>query len=69
MSTLLTLLEQCLDQAVTVSIARGDRQRLYYRQAMCLTELGYGVQRIEAPRGDGDMEKVRDHFPTHEDGG
>ena len=61
--TLLTLLlEQCLDQAATVSIARGDRQRLYYRQAIALTELGYGVQRIEAALvRDGDMEKVRDH--------
>ncbi|QNG26457.1 hypothetical protein [Synechococcus sp. HK01-R] len=61
--TLLTLLlDQCLDQAATVSIARRDRQRLYNRQPFPLTELGYGVQRIEAAlvRG-GDMEKVRDH--------
>jgi len=61
--TLLTLLlDQCLDQAATVSMARGDRQRLYNRQPFPLTELGYGVQRIEAAlvRG-GDMEKVRDH--------
>ncbi|WP_115015452.1 hypothetical protein [Synechococcus sp. UW140] len=61
--TLLTLLlEQCLDQAATVSMARRDRQRLYNRQPFPLTELGYGVQRIEAAlvRG-GDMEKVRDH--------
>ena len=61
--TLLTLLlEQCLDQAATVSISRRDRQRLYHRQAIALTELGYGVQRIEAALvRDGDMEKVRDH--------
>ena len=41
---------------------RRDRQRLYNRQPIALTELGYGVQRIEAAlsRG-GDMEKVRDH--------
>ncbi len=41
---------------------RRDRQRLYHRQPILLTELGYGVQRIEAvlSRG-GDMEKVRDH--------
>ena len=61
--TLLTLLlDQCLDQAATVSMARQDRQRLYNRQPFPLTELGYGVQRIEAAlvRG-GDMEKVRDH--------
>ena len=52
------LLEQCLDQAATVSIARRDRQRLYYRQAIALTELGYGVQRIEAALvRDGDMER------------
>ncbi|MDJ0706083.1 MAG: hypothetical protein QNJ46_22660 [Leptolyngbyaceae cyanobacterium MO_188.B28] len=61
--TLLTLLlDQCLDQAATVSMFRRDRQRLYHRQPIALTELGYGVQRIEAvlSRG-GDMEKVRDH--------
>ena len=61
--TLLTLLlDQCIDQAATVSMARRDRQRLYGRQPIALTELGYGVQRIEAAlnRG-GDMEKVRDH--------
>jgi hypothetical protein len=56
------LLEQCLDQAATVSMARTDRQRLYHRQPIALTELGYGVQRIEAALvRDGDMEKVRDH--------
>ncbi|MGB0560740.1 MAG: hypothetical protein ACPGVO_02915 [Spirulinaceae cyanobacterium] len=56
------LLDQCLDQAATVSMFRRDRQRLYNRQPILLTELGYGVQRIEAAlsRG-GDMEKVRDH--------
>ena len=61
--TILTLLlEQCLDQAATVSMARTDRQRLYHRQPIALTELGYGVQRIEAALvRDGDMEKVRDH--------
>jgi hypothetical protein len=61
--TLLTLLlDQCLDQASFVSMRRRDRQRLYGRQPFPLTELGYGVQRIEATlsRG-GDMEKVRDH--------
>ncbi|CAI8170241.1 MAG: hypothetical protein AB8A46_02405 [Prochlorococcus sp.] len=61
--TLLTLLlDQCLDQAATVSMCRRDRQRLYNRQAIALTELGYGVQRIEAALvRDGDMQKVRDH--------
>jgi hypothetical protein len=61
--TLLTLLlDQCIDQAATLSMSRRDRQTLYNRQAIALTELGYGVQRIEAAmnRG-GQMEKVRDH--------
>ncbi|MBE9067207.1 hypothetical protein IQ260_11120 [Leptolyngbya cf. ectocarpi LEGE 11479] len=61
--TLLTLLlDQCIDQAATVSMSRHDRQQIYNRQPIALTELGYGVQRIEATlsRG-GDMEKVRDH--------
>ena len=64
--TLLTLLlDQCLDQAASVSMRRKDRQWLYSRQPFPLTELGYGVQRIEATlnRG-GDMEKVRDHTFT-----
>ena len=61
--TLLTLLlDQCLDQAATVSMARPDRQRLYHRQPIPLTELGYAVPRIEATLvRDGDFEKVRDH--------
>jgi len=47
--TLLTLLlNQCLDQAATVSMARPDRQRLYHRQPFPLTELGYAVPRIES---------------------
>lgn len=61
--TLLTLLlDQCLDQAAAVSMSRHNRQQIYNRQPIALTELGYGVQRIEATlsRG-GDMEKVRDH--------
>ncbi|MEM7771412.1 MAG: hypothetical protein AAGA75_26765 [Cyanobacteria bacterium P01_E01_bin.6] len=64
--TLLTLLlDQCLDQAATVSMYRRDRHRLYNRQPIALTELGYGVPRIEATlnRG-GDVEKVRDHTFT-----
>ena len=61
--TLLTLLlDQCLDQAATVSMCRNDRQGLYNQQPFSLTELGYGVQRIEAALArDGEMEKVRDH--------
>ena len=61
--TLLTLLlNQCLDQAATVSMARRDRQHLYNRQPFPLTELGYGVQCIEAALLRGvDMKKVRDH--------
>jgi hypothetical protein len=64
--TLLTLLlDQCLDQAATVSMSRRDRHLLYTQQPIALTELGYGVPRIEATlnRG-GDMEKVRDHTFT-----
>ncbi|MEB3213362.1 MAG: hypothetical protein VKL39_18580, partial [Leptolyngbyaceae bacterium] len=64
--TLLTLLlDQCLDQAATVSMYRRDRHKLYNRQPIDLTELGYGVPRIEATlnRG-GDVEKVRDHTFT-----
>ena len=61
--TLLTLLlDQCLDQAATVSMCRNDRHGLYNQQPFSLTELGYGVQRIEAALArDGEMEKVRDH--------
>ena len=61
--TLLTLLlDQCLDQAATVSMCRNDRHGLCNQQPFSLTELGYGVQRIEAALArDGEMEKVRDH--------
>ncbi len=61
--TLLTLLlNQCLDQAASVSMCRKDRIELYKNQPFSLTELGYGVQRIEAALiRDGDMEQVRDH--------
>lgn len=61
--TLLTLLlDQCLDQAATVSMSRYDRQTLYHQQPIALMELGYGVPRIEATLSrEGDMEKVRDH--------
>ena len=61
--TLLTLLlDQCLDQAATVSMSRRDRQKLYNQQPIALTELGYGVPMIEATLNQGgDMEKVRDH--------
>ncbi|MCM1982011.1 hypothetical protein [Lyngbya confervoides] len=61
--TLLTLiLDQCLDQAATVSMRRRDRHNLYYQQAIPLTELGYGVAGIEAmiDRG-GDAAIARDH--------
>ncbi|MEO0374803.1 MAG: hypothetical protein AAF329_09310 [Cyanobacteria bacterium P01_A01_bin.17] len=61
--TLLTLLlDQCLDQAATVSMSRRDRNALYNNQPIELTELGYGVPRIEATlNSGGNMEKVRDH--------
>ncbi len=61
--TLLTLLlEQCVNQAATVSMSRTDRQRLYSTQSIPITELGYGVQRIEAALSlEGNMKQVRDH--------
>ena len=61
--TLLTLLlNQCLDQAATVSMFRRDRHQLYNDQPIALTELGYAVPRIEATLDKGGFtEKVRDH--------
>ena len=61
--TLLTLLlDQCLDQAAYVSMSRTDREDLYTKQPFPITELGYGVQRIEASLlKDGDLVQVRDH--------
>ncbi|MDJ0577964.1 MAG: hypothetical protein QNJ65_22745 [Xenococcaceae cyanobacterium MO_234.B1] len=61
--TLLTLLlNQCLDQAATVSMSRKDRHQLYNQQAIALTELGYAVPRIEATLDKGGFtERVRDH--------
>jgi len=61
--TLLTLLlNQCLDQAATVSMLRKDRQKLYSQQTIALTELGYGVPSIEATLNRGGYrERVRDH--------
>ena len=61
--TLLTLLlNQCLDQAATVSMSRQDRHQLYSQQTIALTELGYAVQRIEATLNQGSFtERVRDH--------
>ena len=61
--TLLTLLlNQCLDQAATVSMHRRDRHKLYLRQPIALTELGYAVPRIEATLNKGGFtERVRDH--------
>ncbi len=61
--TLLTLLlNQCLDQAATVSMHRQDRHLLYNQQTIALTELGYAIPRIEAVLNKGDFaENVRDH--------
>ena len=61
--TLLTLLlDQCLDQAAYVSMSRADRECLYENQPFPITELGYGVQRIEASLlKNGDFVQVRDH--------
>tara|TARA_B100000700_G_C15054794_1_gene862268 strand:+ start:1327 stop:2850 length:1524 start_codon:yes stop_codon:yes gene_type:complete len=61
--TLLTLLhDQSLDQAASVSMIRENRKELYGSQSIPLTELGYGVQKIEAALlKEGELEKVRDH--------
>ncbi|WP_320664264.1 hypothetical protein [Prochlorococcus sp. MIT 1223] len=61
--TILTLLlDQCLDQAATVSMCRKDIDKLYKDQYFPITELGYGVQHIEASLlKDGDLKQVRDH--------
>ena len=61
--TLLTLLlNQCLDQAATVSMLRQDRHKLYNQQTIALTELGYAVPRIEATLNKGGFtERARDH--------
>ncbi len=61
--TLLTLLlDQCLDQAAYVSMRRSDRETFYKQQPFSITELGYGVQRIEASLfRNGDFVSVRDH--------
>ena len=56
------LLEQCLDQAANISMYRKNRQRLYEDQPFPITELGYGVQKIEAAIvRSGELEQVRDH--------
>ncbi len=61
--TLLTLLlDQCLDQAASVSMIRTDRDNLYTQQPFPITELGYGVQHIQASLlKNGDFVQVRDH--------
>ncbi len=61
--TLLTLLlNQCLDQAATVSMSRPDRNNFYSKGSLPLTEIGYGVQRIEAAISkEKSFSKVRDH--------
>ena len=61
--TLLTLLlNQCLDQAATISMSRRDRHQLYNNQLIDLTELGYGVPGIEATiNSGGDSTRARDH--------
>ena len=61
--TVLTLLlDQCLAQAATVSMCRSDSEKLYKDQLFSITELGYGVQHIEASFfKEGNTKKVRDH--------
>ena len=47
--TLLTLLlHQCLDQAAIVSISREDKDSFYSENNLPITEIGYGVEKIEA---------------------
>ena len=46
-------------------MSRTDREDLYSKQPFPITELGYGVQRIEASYiKDGDFVQVRDHTFT-----
>ncbi len=64
--TLLTLLfNQCLDQAAIVSMSRAQENYNSSNASLPLTEIGYGVQRIEAALSkDGALHKVRDHTFT-----
>ena len=48
------MLDQCLDQAAYVSMSRADRDDLYKKQPFPITELGYGVQRIDASISEND---------------
>ncbi len=61
--TLLTLLlHQCLDQAAIVSVNRNGQKSFYSDSSLPLTEIGYGVQKIEAALSrEGNMHTVRDH--------
>ncbi|WP_320674629.1 hypothetical protein [Prochlorococcus sp. MIT 1341] len=61
-SVLTLLLNQCLDQAATVSMTRKERNQFYNNQPIPLTELGYGVHRIQASlQREAESEMVRDH--------
>lgn len=64
--TIINLLQnQCLDQAATVSFNRVARDELYNSQPFSLSELGYGVERIEASlTKDKHSPLVRDHTFT-----
>tara|TARA_Y100001968_G_scaffold74550_2_gene65974 strand:- start:3358 stop:4863 length:1506 start_codon:yes stop_codon:yes gene_type:complete len=61
--TILTLLlDQCLDQAATISMFRSQTTDLYEDQFFSITEMGYGVQKIEASLlKNGNTKQVRDH--------
>ncbi len=61
--TLLTLLlNQCLDQAATVAMRKDKPISGYIDSSLPITEIGYGVQKIEAALSkEGSMHKVRDH--------
>ncbi len=61
--TILTLLlNQCLDQAASVSMFRKDRNQFYEAQLFSITELGYGVTTIEAKLGKSSNNfNIRDH--------
>ena len=61
--TILTLLtNQCLDQAAIVSTSSNELKEKSYTNNLPITELGYGVQSIEATLLiNGKSKKIRDH--------
>ena len=56
------LLDQCIDQASTVSMKRSDRKKLYKSFSIPISQLGYRVEEIRAlTLKDGEDVQIRDH--------